>query len=91
MATPPPGLEDFGPIQVLTNGGSGEWMVLPPIKLYTISFIIKSGKVTPVDLDPARLLTRGRTSIRYYLAIRNGASGRECKSKVSDCAWSTEV
>ena len=54
MATPPAGLEGFGPIQVLTSGGSGEWMVLPPIKLYTVSFIIKSGKVTPVDLDPVR-------------------------------------
>ena len=46
MATSPPGLEGFGSVRVLTSGGSGEWLVLPPVKLYTVSFIIKSGKVT---------------------------------------------
>ena len=61
MATPH-GLEGFGPIQALASGGSGEWMVLPPVRLYTVSFIVKSGKVTPVDLNPARLLTQGRYS-----------------------------
>jgi len=45
MATPPPGLEGFGPIQVSTNGGSGKWSDLPPVKLYTVSLIIKSGKI----------------------------------------------
>ena len=61
-------------------------MVLPPIKLYTVSFIIKSGKVTPVDLDPARLLTHDRSSTRYYLVIRSGASGGGCRPKDSGCA-----
>jgi len=61
-------------------------MVLPPIKLYTVSFIIKSGKVTLVDLDPACLLTHDRSSIRYYSAIRSGASGGGCRSKESGCA-----
>jgi len=61
-------------------------MVLPPVRLYTISFIVKSGKVTPVDLNPARLLTQGQSSARYYLALRSVASGRESRLKVSGCA-----
>ena len=57
MATPPAGLEGFGPIQVSTRGGNGEWLDLPPARLYTNAFIIKSGKVTFVDLDLTHLLT----------------------------------
>lgn len=46
MAAPPPGLEGFASVQVSTSGGSGKWFDLPPVKLYTVSLIIKSGKVT---------------------------------------------
>ena len=57
MATPP-GLECFGSVQVSTSGGSGKWFDLPPVKLYTLSLIIKSGKVTYADFCPtARSLT----------------------------------
>jgi len=45
MATPPPGLEGFASVQVSTRGGSGKWFDLPPVKLYTVSLIIKSGKI----------------------------------------------
>ena len=84
MATPPPGLERFASVQVSTSGGSGKWFDLPPVKLYTVSLIIKSGKVMCVDFSPAvRLLTCGWPSVRFYLALRSGDSGRTCKSSVA--------
>ena len=50
--TTPPGLEKFGPIRVSTSGGNEEWLELPPVKSYTVSFIIKSNKVT--SMNPLR-------------------------------------
>lgn len=91
MATPPPGLEGFGPIQAVASGGSGEWLDLPPVKLYTNSFIIMPGKVISVDFNPVRLLIRDRPPIRFCSATKSGASGRACRSKNSGCALAIEV
>ena len=92
MTTPPPGLEGFASTQVSTSGGSGKWFELPPVKLYTVSFIIKSGKVTCVDFNPmASLLTCNRPSARFYSVIRSGDSGRTCKSKRSGGTQATKV
>ena len=66
MVTPPPGLEGFGSTQFVTSGGSGEWLDLPPIKLYTNSFIIKSGKVVFMGFKPVRLLIRDRKVLLGY-------------------------
>lgn len=94
MVSPPPGLEDFPSVQVSTSGGSGEWFELPPARLYTVSLIIKSGKVTCVDFDP---MTRplicdwSSPSVRFYWVIRSGDSGRTCKPKRSGGTQETEA
>jgi len=66
MVTPPPGLEGFGSTQFVTSGGNGEWLDLPPTKLYTNSFIIKPGKVISMGFKPMRLLIRDRKVLLGY-------------------------
>jgi len=51
-------------------------MVLPPVKLYTISFIVKPGKVTPVDLDRGAFTDSEPIFCKILLGLKKRGFGK---------------